>query len=91
MLFGILGEDEDVLDLQPHEHSQVISNNIVDNTLELRWFMAEAKRHDDPFEGSKLCIEGVLLDIFVMDSNLMKSTDQVNLQQDRGAPKRAQY
>ena len=36
-----------------------------------RWQIAEAKRHENPFEGPRLRVEGGFFDIFVMDSNQM--------------------
>ena len=44
-----------------------------------------------PLEGSKVCSEGPLLDIFVIDFNLMKLTGNVDLKDDRGAPQLSQY
>ena len=69
MFLRILGKDEYVIDKHPHKYSQVISKNIIDNSLEYWWCVAEAKRHNHPFKGSIRCIEGSLFDIFVVDSD----------------------
>ena len=51
----------------------------MDDALECGWCIAEAGGHKDPFKGSKLRVEGSLLDIFVVDSNLVGPTDKVDL------------
>ena len=82
----ILGEGGDAVDIHPHKNSQVILRNIIDNPLEHPWCLAEAERHSDPLEGSKLCMEGSFFNIFVMDSNWVEPTYRVALCKDRTAP-----
>ena len=75
----ILPEDEDVVNVHPYKDPQVVSKDIVDDALERRWRIAEAKGHNNPLEGAKLCVEGGFLDIFVLNSDLVEPTNKVNL------------
>ena len=75
----ILREDEDVVDVHPYKDPQVVSKNIIHDALERRWRIAEAKGHNNPLEGAKLRVEGGFLDIFVLDSDLVESTNKVDL------------
>ena len=79
VFLSIFGEEEDVVDVHPYEYPPVVLKDIIHDALERRWRVTEAKGHNNPFEGAKLCVEGGSLDIFVMDSNLMESTDKVYL------------
>ena len=64
----------------------MVSKDIVHDALERRWRVTEAKGHNNPFEGAKLCVEGVFLDFFVTDSNLMNPADKVYLRKYGGTP-----
>ena len=79
VFIGSLREDEAVIDIYPYENLQVVPKNVIDDTLECRWCIADAEGHNDPFEGSKLRIEGSFFDIFAVDSNLVEPTDKVDL------------
>jgi hypothetical protein len=57
----------------------VVSQDIIHDALERRWCIAEAKGHNNPLEGAKLCVEGGFLDIFVLNSDLVEPTNKVNL------------
>ena len=75
----ILREDEDVVNVHPYKDPQVVSQDIIHDALERRWCIAEAKGHNNPVEGAKLCVEGGFLDIFVLNSDLVEPTNKVNL------------
>ena len=75
----ILREDEDVVNVHPYQDPQVVSKDIVHDALECRWRITEAKGHNNPLEGAKLCVEGGFLDIFVLNSDLVEPTNKVNL------------
>ena len=75
----IFREDEDVVNVHPYKDPQVVSKDIVHVALERRWRIAEAKGHNNPLEGAKLCVEGGFLDIFVLNSDLVEPTNKVNL------------
>ena len=75
----ILREDEDVVNVHPYKDPQVVSKVIVHDALERRWRITEAKGHNNPLEGAKLCVEGGFLDIFVLNSDLVEPTNKVNL------------
>ena len=75
----ILREDEDVVNVHPYKDPQVVSEDIVHDALGRRWRIAEAKGHNNPLEGAKLCVEGGFLDIFVLNSDLVEPTNKVNL------------
>ena len=75
----ILREDEDVVNVHPYKDPQVVSKDIVHDALERRWRITEAKEHNNPLEGAKLCVEGGFLDIFVLNSDLVEPTNKVNL------------
>ena len=79
MFISILQEDEKVVDVHPYENPQVVSKDINHEKLKHRWRVTEAKGHNSPFEGAKLCVEDSFLDIFVVDSDLMEPTDKVYL------------
>ena len=82
----ILREDEDVVDVHPYKDPPVVSKDIIHDTLERRWPITEAKGHNNPLEGGKLRVEGGLLDIFVVDSDLVEPTDKVDFRQYGGTP-----
>ena len=82
----ILREDENVVDAHPYKDPQVVSKDILQDALEGRWRITEAKGHNNPLEGAKLCVEGGFLDIFVLVSDLVKPTNKVDLQKYGGAP-----
>ena len=78
VFIGVLRGDEDVIDIDPYQHSQVVLKNVIDNTLEFRWCITEAEGHNNKFEGPKLHVEGNFFDFFVIVSNLVESTDKVD-------------
>ena len=82
----ILREDEDVVDVHPYEDAQVVSKDIIHDALKRRRRVTEAKGQDNPLEGAKLCVEGSFLDIFVVDSDLVKPTNKVDLRKYSGIP-----
>ena len=86
VFLSILREDKNVVDVHPYQNPQVVSKDIIYDALERRWRVTEAKGHNNPFEGAKLCVEGGFLDIFIMDSNLMEPTDKVYLLKYGGTP-----
>ena len=91
VFISILREDEDAIDIHLYEKPKVVFKNIIDDTLECGWCIAEAERHNNPFKGLKLRVEGSFFRIFVMDSNLVEPTDKVDFQKDRRAPQCTQY
>ena len=74
----ILREDEDVVDVHPYKDPQLVSKDIIHDALERRWSITETKGHNNPLEGTKLRVEGGFLDIFVLDSDLVKPTNKVD-------------
>ena len=82
----ILREDENVVDVHPYKDPQVVPNDIIHDALQRRWGVTEAKGHNNPLEGAKFCVEGGFLDIFVVDSDLVKPTNKVDLQKYVGTP-----
>ena len=77
----ILREDEDVVDVHPYKDPQVVSKDIIHDALEGRRRITEAKGHNNPLEGAKLCVEGGFLDIFVLDWDLLETTNNVDLRE----------
>ena len=75
----ILREDEDVVNVHPYKDPQLVSKDIVHDALERRWRITEAKGHNYPLEGAKLCVEGGFLDTFVLNLDLVEPTNKVNL------------
>ena len=86
MFIRILREDEDVVDVHPYKDPQVVSKDIINDALERRWRITEAKGHKNPLEGAKLRVVGGLLDIFVLDSDLVEPTNKVDLRKYGGTP-----
>ena len=82
----ILREDEDVVDVHPYKDPQMLSKDIIQNALERRWRITEAKGHNNPLEGAKLRVEGGFLDIFVVDSDLVEPNNRVNFPKYGGTP-----
>ena len=82
----ILREDEYVVDVHPYKDLQVVSKDIIHDALERRWCIKEAKGHNSPPEGAKLCVEGGFLNIFVVDSDLVEPTNTVDLRKYGGTP-----
>ena len=79
VFLSVLRDNEDVIHIHPYENPQVVSKNVIDNKLECRWCIAEAEGHNNPFQSPKLRVEGSIFDIFVMDSNLVGLTDNIDL------------
>ena len=75
----ILREDENVVNVHPYKDPQVVSKDIIQDALERRWRITQAKGHNNPLEGAKLCVEGGFFDIFVLNSDLVEPTNKVNL------------
>ena len=88
---SILREDEDVIDTHPYENPQVVSENFIGHTLECPWCIAEPERHNNPFKGPKLRVEGSFFDIFVMYSNRVDPTDKMNLGKSGRTPQCTRY
>ena len=86
MFIRILREEENVVDVHPYEDAPVVSKDIIHDALERRWRVTEAKGHNNPLECAKLCVEGGFLDIFVVDSDLVKLTNKVDLRKYGGTP-----
>ena len=75
----ILREDQDVVDVHPYKDAQMVSKDIIHDALQHRWHITEAKGHNNPLKGAKLCVEGGFLDILVLDSDLVEPTNNVDL------------
>ena len=86
MFIRILREDEDVVHVHPYKDPQVVLKYIIHDVLERRWRITEAKGHNNPLEGAKLCVEGGFLDILVVDSDLGEPTNKVDLRKYGGTP-----
>ena len=82
----IFWDDENVVDVNPYENPQVVSKDIIHKALEHRWRITEARGHNNPLEGAKLCVEGGFLDNFVMNSDLVEPADIVYLRKYGGTP-----
>ena len=82
----ILREDEDFVDVHPYKDPQVVSKDIIHDTLERQWRITEAKGHNNPLKGAKFRVEGGFLDIFVLDSDLVERTNKVDLRKYSGTP-----
>ena len=91
VFLGILREYENVVNVHPYENPQVVSKDIIHDVLEREWRVTDAKGHSNPFEGAKLCVEGILFDIFVTDSNVMEPTDKVYVRKGGGTPQCTQF
>ena len=91
VFLSILQEDEYVVNVHPYKNPRMVSKDVIHDLLERRWRVTEAKGHNNPFEGAKLCVEGGFPDIFVMDSNLMEPTDKVYLRKHGRTPQCTQY
>ena len=79
LFLKILREDENVVHVHPYKNPQVVSKDIIHDAVERRWRITEDKGHTNRFEGAKMCVEGNVLDIFVMDLNLIEPTDKIYL------------
>ena len=86
VLIRIVRQDKNVVNVHPYENPQVVSKNIIHDALKRCWRVTEAKGHNNPFKGAKLCVEGGFLDIFVVDSDLVEPADKVYLQKYGGTP-----
>ena len=88
---SVLGEEEDLVEVNPYKNPQVVSKDIIHDAWERRWRVTEAKWHNSWFEGAKLCVKGGFPDMFVMDSNLMEHTDKTHHGKDGGTPQCTQH
>ncbi len=55
---GVIGIDEDVIEVYDYGNIKHVSKNIVHEALERRGSVGEPKRHDTPFEGAVMGPEG---------------------------------
>ena len=90
MFIGVLREDEYVVNVDPYKDPQVVSKDIIDDALKRRWRITEVKGHNNPLEDAQLRVEGGLLDIFVVNSDLVEPTNKVDFQKYGGSPQRTQ-
>ena len=51
VFLSILRENEDVVHVHPYKNFEVVSKDVIYDTLERLWRLAEAKGHNHPFEG----------------------------------------
>ena len=79
MFYGVLGTDEDVVDVYPLKNLQPVLKHIFDHTLECRWGIAKYKRHNNSFTGAKLRIEGRFLNVIIVYIDLVKPRYHFNL------------
>ena len=86
MFIRILREDEDIVDVHRWKYPQVVSKDIIHDALERRWRITEAKGHNNPLEGAKLCVEVGFLDFFVVDLDSVEPTNKVDLKKYGGTP-----
>ena len=86
MFIRILQEDEDVVHVHPYKDPQLVPKDIIHDALQRQWRVTESKGHNNPLEGAKLCVEGGFLDIYVVDSDLVKPTNKVDLRKYGGTP-----
>ena len=78
--------EKNVVNVHPYEDFQVAPKDIIHDALKRGWRVTEAKGHDNPLEGAKLCGEGGFLDIFVVDSDLVEPANKVYLRKYGGTP-----
>ena len=57
VLFQVLGVDEDVIEIDDHEHVEEIGEDVIHEVLEHCWHICEPKGHHTPFEGSVVGVE----------------------------------
>ncbi len=55
---GVIGIDEDVVKVYDYRNVKHVSKNIVHKALECRGSVGEPKRHDTPFKGAVMGLEG---------------------------------
>ncbi len=58
VLRGIIGIDEDVVEVYDYRNIKHVSKNVIHEALERRRSIGESKRHDTPFKGAIVGPEG---------------------------------
>ena len=87
VLVGVLGEDEDVVQVYNHEFVKDIGENAVHEALKGGGSVGETEVHDQEIEGAVAGAEGSLPFVARSNSNKVVSTTEVNLCKHCGAAK----
>jgi len=79
MLFGILGVDQNVIQIDYHAHIQHVRKNAIDEALERRWSIGESERHNKPFIAAIASVEGSFPFITQSNADQMVCMSEINL------------
>jgi len=79
MLFGILGVDQNVIQIDCHTHIQHVHKNAIDEVLERSRSIGKSKRHNKPFIGAIASAEGSFPFITWSDADQMVCMSEIDL------------
>jgi len=79
MLFGILGVDQNVIQIDYHAHIQHVCKNAIDEALERSQSVGKSERHNKPFIGAIASAEGSFPFIARSDADQMVCMSEINL------------
>ena len=85
---GVVGVDEDVVEVNYHADIDEIGEYVVHEPLESSGGVRETERHDAPFEGAISCAEGGFPFVSGCDADQMIRVPEINLGIDTGLPRR---
>jgi len=88
MLFGILGVDQNVIQIDYHPHIQHVHKNAIDKALERSWSIGKSERHNKPFIGAIASAEGSFPFITWSDADQMVCMLEIDLGIDGRAARR---
>ena len=87
---GVVGVDQDVIEVDEYTYIQEIGEDIVHETEESSRSIGEAERHNTPLEGSIASTEGGLPFVSFMDPNKMVCMPEIDLSKESGLPRAIQ-
>jgi len=79
MLFRILGVDQNVIQIDYHAHIQHIRKNAIDKVLERSRSIGKSERHNKPFIGAIVSVEGSFPFITRSDADQMVCMSEIDL------------
>jgi len=79
VLFGILGVDQNVIQIDYHPHIQHVRKNAIDKALERSCSIGKSERHNKPFIGAVASAEGSFPFITQSDADQMVYMSEIDL------------
>ena len=84
MLFQILVEYQNIIQVYCDEFSQIVREDLVHQPLECAWCIAQTKRHNEELKMAKVCMKSYFLYGRLFHRNLVVTRCEVQLRENSG-------